>query len=61
MNTTRTLETVSRLLERKQAVPTQIIRDLLIECKAQVALNNALTKRAADLEAKPVTKEEEES
>jgi hypothetical protein len=59
MNTQQNLDAIKRLLERKQAIPSQMIRELMIDCKAQMALNNALKKHIADLEAKPVTEKAE--
>jgi hypothetical protein len=50
MTTQSTIETVDRLLKRGQAVPSQMIRNLVIDCKAQIALNNALKKRVEVLE-----------
>jgi hypothetical protein len=61
MNTQQNLDAIKRLLERKQAIPSQMIRELMIDCKAQMALNNALKKRVTELEMKPVTEKAEAS
>lgn len=53
--TTQNIEAIERMLKRGQAIPSKMIHDLIIDVKAQVALNNALKKHIADLEAKPVT------
>lgn len=55
MNTTQNLEAIARLLERKQAIPSQMIRELVIDLKAQMALNNALKKRVTELELEAQT------
>jgi hypothetical protein len=51
MNTQSTIDAVARLLDRKQAVPSQIIRNLLTDLKAYYALSVSQAKRLAELEA----------
>ena len=48
MNTT--IDAIERLLKNRQAIPSGLIRDLVIECKAQKALNHALKQRVEELE-----------
>ena len=49
--TTQNLEAVTRLLERKQQVPSKMIRDLVTDCKAYQALSTVQAKRITELEA----------
>jgi polyhydroxyalkanoate synthesis regulator phasin len=45
-----TIESVERLLSRKQTVPSKIIHDLLTDCKALLATTRALKSRVDTLE-----------
>lgn len=45
---TKTIEAVERLLARKQGVPSQLIRNLIIDCKSFQAL---LAVRQAEIDA----------
>lgn len=55
MNTTQqNIEAVERLLNRKQAVPAQMTRSLLIDLRVARALIVSLQKKVAELESQPV-------
>lgn len=56
--TTQNLEAVNRLLERKQQVPSKMIRDLVTDCKAYQALAAAQAKKLQQLEAELKAKAE---
>jgi hypothetical protein len=51
MNAADEITRIEAMLKRGQMVPSKMIRDLVTDCKAQLALNQALKKRIAELEA----------
>jgi hypothetical protein len=51
MNTPAAIEAITRLLDRKQAVPSKMIRDLATDCKVYYSLSVQQAKRIAELEA----------
>lgn len=53
MNSKATIEAVQRLLDKKQAIPTQLVRDLLIELRTFKGLYELSQKKIAELTAQP--------
>jgi hypothetical protein len=60
MTTQTTISSVERILSRKQTVPSKLIHDLIVDCKALLALSTAQNKEIAKLKAqsKPETPSE---
>ena len=53
MSTQSTIDSVERLLDRKQIIPSKMIRDLLTDCKALRILANQQSKEIERLKAQP--------
>ena len=53
-NTQATIAAIERLLEKKQAIPSKILRDLLTDAKELYALSIYLRKENEQLKAKAV-------
>ena len=58
MSTQSTIDSVERLLDRKQIVPSKMIRDLLTDCKALRFLANQQSKEIERLKAQPEPEKE---
>lgn len=57
-NTQTNMEAVERLLNKRQAVPAQMTRNLLIDLRVARALVTTLQKRIVELESQPVAQPE---